>query len=79
MASLIQNEYMPTRRIPGLSNSPRTSNNKFRATLCKATFEGEELAQVDIFRVEDGKVVEHWDNYERVPPREEWVNSGKFK
>jgi len=27
---------------------------------------------------EDGKIVEHWDNAEPVPPEEEWVNSGKF-
>jgi len=50
----------------------------FVATLCKATWEGAPLAQVDIFRIEDGKVVEHWDNSEPVPPKEEWVNGGKF-
>ena len=50
----------------------------FVATLCKASWEGAPLAQVDIFRLEDGKVVEHWDNSEPVPPEEEWANSGKF-
>ena len=50
----------------------------FVATLCKATWDGEELAQVDLFRIKNGKIVEHWDNFERVPPKEEWVNSGKF-
>ncbi|MEM7134210.1 MAG: nuclear transport factor 2 family protein [Chloroflexota bacterium] len=50
----------------------------FVATLCKATWEGEPYAQVDIFRIEDGLVVEHWDNAEPVPPKEEWTNSGKF-
>ena len=50
----------------------------FVATLCKATWEGAPLAQVDIFRIENGKVVEHWDNSEPVPPKEEWVNGGKF-
>ena len=50
----------------------------FVATLCKASWEGAPLAQVDIFRLEDGKVVEHWDNSEPVPPENEWANSGKF-
>lgn len=50
----------------------------FVATLCKAFWEGRQYAQVDIFRIEDGKVVEHWDNAEPVPPEEELVNSGKF-
>jgi predicted SnoaL-like aldol condensation-catalyzing enzyme len=50
----------------------------FVATLNRARWETQDLCQVDIFRVEDGKIVEHWDNSEPVPPREEWVNSGKF-
>ena len=50
----------------------------FVATLCKATWEGAPYAQVDLFRIEDGLIVEHWDAAEPVPPREEWANSGKF-
>lgn len=50
----------------------------FVATLSKATWEGQPYAQVDIFRLEDGMIVEHWDNAEPVPPKDEWVNSGKF-
>ena len=50
----------------------------FVATLSKATWDGSPLAQVDIFRVENGLIVEHWDNSEPVPPKEEWVNGGKF-
>lgn len=50
----------------------------FVATLCKSSWNGQEMAQVDIFRLEDGLIVEHWDNVEPVPPREEWANSGKF-
>ena len=50
----------------------------FVATLCKASWEDQPLAQDDIFRLEAGKVVEHWDNAEPVPPEDEWVNSGKF-
>jgi predicted SnoaL-like aldol condensation-catalyzing enzyme len=33
----------------------------------------------DLFRMADGKIVEHWDTIEKVPPREEWKNdNGKF-
>ena len=33
----------------------------------------------DLFRVADGKIVEHWDTTEAVPPRSEWKNeNGKF-
>ncbi|APD06844.1 hypothetical protein UJ101_01325 [Flavobacteriaceae bacterium UJ101] len=44
----------------------------------KATFGGQELAVFDIFRIENGKIVEHWDNMEPIPPRTEWANTGKF-
>lgn len=52
----------------------------FVATLSKATWNdgkiNQDYAQVDLFRLEDGLVVEHWDNVEPVPEND--VNSGKF-
>ncbi len=52
----------------------------FVATLCRANWNdgktNQDFAQVDLFRVENGKVVEHWDNVEPVP--EDDVNGGKF-
>ncbi|MCH9683147.1 MAG: hypothetical protein K0V04_17060 [Deltaproteobacteria bacterium] len=50
----------------------------FVATLCEASFDGKPYAQVDVFRVEAGRIVEHWDNAEPCPPEDELVNSGKF-
>ena len=44
----------------------------------KAIFNGTELAVFDIFRIENGKIVEHWDNMEQIPPIESWANNGKF-
>lgn len=48
----------------------------FVATLSKASWEGKPYAQVDVFRLHNGKIVEHWDNAKPVP--ENPVNSGKF-
>ena len=33
----------------------------------------------DLYRLKDGKIVEHWDTREAIPPRSEWKNkNGKF-
>ncbi len=40
-------------------------------------FLGQELAVFDIFRIEDGKIIEHWDNMEPIPEGPQ-PNSGKF-
>jgi predicted SnoaL-like aldol condensation-catalyzing enzyme len=54
----------------------------FVATLYKANWKDKKInqdyAQVDLFRIENGEVVEHWDDVEPVPPKEELVNSGKL-
>ncbi|MEO0944814.1 MAG: nuclear transport factor 2 family protein [Pseudomonadota bacterium] len=70
----------------GASDSPMAyqecflavGEGNFVATLNRATWDGHDLCQVDLFRVEDGKIIEHWDNSEPVPPKNEWANSGKF-
>lgn len=54
------------------------AEGNFVATLNRASWDGQDLCQVDLFRIEDGKIVEHWDNSEPVPPKEDWANSGKF-
>jgi len=51
-------------------------SGNFVATLCKADWEGSPLAQADVVRLEDGKIVEHWDLTE--PVTNSTVNSGKF-
>lgn len=38
-------------------------------------FNGEPLAIVDIFRVKDCKIVEHWDVIQPIPPLSESKNS----
>jgi predicted SnoaL-like aldol condensation-catalyzing enzyme len=40
---------------------------------------GAHAAFYDLFRVADGKLVEHWDTTEEIAPRDEWKNNnGKF-
>ena len=42
-------------------------------------FLGEHVAFYDLFRIEDGKIVEHWDTIETIPAEADWMNTnGKF-
>ena len=40
--------------------------------------DGDAYAQYDILRLENGKIVEHWDNKEVMPKVEDLTNRGKF-
>ena len=50
----------------------------FVAVLSRVNLAGNEMAVIDLFRVEDGLIVEHWDVMEEILPADQWVNSGKF-
>ena len=40
---------------------------------------GQPTSYYDLFRVEDGKIAEHWDTIEAIPARDQWKNqNGKF-
>ena len=71
---------MPNRPLNYKEVVLMVGQGNFVATLCKANWTDDKInqdyAQVDIFRIENGKIVEHWDNVEKVP--EVSVNSGKF-
>jgi predicted SnoaL-like aldol condensation-catalyzing enzyme len=42
-------------------------------------FDAKPAAFYDLYRIEDNKMVEHWDVVEAIPPKEQWKNSnGKF-
>jgi predicted SnoaL-like aldol condensation-catalyzing enzyme len=42
-------------------------------------FNGTEYVQHNLFRIESGKIAEHWDTLEAIPARDQWKNSnGKF-
>ena len=42
-------------------------------------FNGASVAYYDMFRIDQGKIAEHWDVVEEIPARESWANNnGKF-
>jgi predicted SnoaL-like aldol condensation-catalyzing enzyme len=51
----------------------------FVLVLSEGSFAGSHSAFHDLFRVENGKIAEHWDTIESIPPRDKWQNqNGKF-
>jgi len=51
----------------------------FVLTVSEGNFAGKPTSFYDLFRVANGKIVEHWDALETIPPEAEWKNSnGKF-
>lgn len=51
----------------------------FVLAISEGIFLNHEVAFYDLFRLENGKIVEHWDVIENIPPQNEWKNNnGKF-
>lgn len=47
--------------------------------ISEGTFGGEPTAYFDLWRVQDGKIAEHWDVMETIPAADTWANdNGKF-
>ena len=48
-------------------------------TVAEGTFRGQPSSFYDLYRIENGKIAEHWDTIEAIPARSEWKNqNGKF-
>ncbi len=65
-------QYDTVHRVLGEGN--------FVLTVSEGKFgKGDHVAYYDLFRLENGKVVEHWDIIETIPLQAEWKNTnGKF-
>jgi predicted SnoaL-like aldol condensation-catalyzing enzyme len=51
----------------------------FVLAVSEGQFGGKHVAYYDLFRVDNGKIAEHWDTIEAIPPKAEWKNgNGKF-
>ena len=51
----------------------------FVLAISEGQFGGKHVAFYDLFRVQAGKIAEHWDVIEAIPPSAEWKNAnGKF-
>jgi predicted SnoaL-like aldol condensation-catalyzing enzyme len=51
----------------------------FVLVVSEGSFGGKPSAYYDLYRIQAGKIAEHWDTIEAIPPRAEWKNSnGKF-
>jgi predicted SnoaL-like aldol condensation-catalyzing enzyme len=55
------------------------AEGEFVLTACEGFLAGVPTAFYDLYRVERGSIVEHWDTIEAIPAKSEWKNSnGKF-
>ena len=55
------------------------ADRDFVLTVCEGEYLGHPTSYYDLFRLDQGRIVEHWDTVERIPPKDKWKNSnGKF-
>lgn len=55
------------------------AEGNFVLSVSEGLLDGQHCSFYDLFRLIKGKIVEHWDTIEPIPPRTEWKNdNGKF-
>ncbi len=67
----VKMEYYKLHKLMGEGN--------FVLTMCEGKFAGAPTTYYDLFRIENGKIAEHWDVMEPLLPEADWKNTnGKF-
>ena len=55
------------------------SQGNFTLCVSEGSLDGVSVSFYDLFRIDNGKIVEHWDTVDKIPPRDQWLNNnGKF-
>ena len=55
------------------------AQGNFVLSVCEGSVDKRDTSFYDLYRLANGKIVEHWDTRETIPPRSEWNNeNGKF-
>lgn len=55
------------------------AEGNFALCMCEGHLNGKHTSFYDLYRLSDGKIIEHWDTIEAIAPRSEWKNTnGKF-
>jgi predicted SnoaL-like aldol condensation-catalyzing enzyme len=63
--------YTKTHKVLGEGN--------FVLAVSEGSWHGKAQSFYDLFRIENGKIVEHWDTIEEIPSKDKWANNnGKF-
>jgi len=67
----IKMEYKKVHKVLGEGN--------FVLAISEGLFGGKPISYYDLFRISEGKIIEHWDVIESISAKEEWKNdNGKF-
>lgn len=63
----------------GVQNRLDLAQGNFVLAVSEGTFGGAPTAYYDLWRVENGKIAEHWDVMETISDKSTWANdNGKF-
>lgn len=55
------------------------AEGNFVLSACEGWLDGKHVSFYDLFRLDDGRIVEHWDTLDEIPHRSLWKNeNGKF-
>lgn len=77
--ALLDTTASGNRLIQYQRNHRLLAEGNFVLSVCEGVRDGVHSSFYDLFRAAGGKIVEHWDTTEAIPPRSEWLNdNGKF-